>query len=148
MTFLARFFILLSLVVLPAVSFAVVQDVYEDGCVYHNDEDGPEGSDQSGWVCDGQGASDIVVVTGVHRSSFAELVYEDIVPFIDGVLAPFLYAIAFLVFVFGIVRFFFTGGAENREKGQQFALWGLIGFVVLFSLWGMVRLLLDFVFPA
>ncbi len=91
---------------------------------------------------------DRIVITATRHHTFASLVNERIVPLVDGVLMPFLYSIAFLVFIFGIVRFFFFGGEENREKGKQFALWGLIGLVLLFSLWGIVNLLLDTVFPS
>lgn len=80
--------------------------------------------------------------------TFKDLVDGRIVPFIDGILIPFLYAIAFLAFVVGIVKFFFLGGEENRKQGREFALWGIIGFVVLFSLWGLVKILLGAVFPS
>jgi uncharacterized membrane protein YjfL (UPF0719 family) len=76
--------------------------------------------------------------------SFADLVYKNIVPFIDGTLIPLLYVAALLFFLFGVLRFFFSGGEENREKGKQFAIWGIIGFVVMFSVWSLVKLLLDF----
>jgi hypothetical protein len=79
--------------------------------------------------------------------TFAELVYGKIVPFVDLFVVPLLYSVAFVLFVFGIFKFFFTGGEENREKGKQFALWGIIGLVVLFSLWGIVKLLLDSILP-
>ena len=75
--------------------------------------------------------------------SFADLVYKNIVPFIDGTLIPLLYAVALGFFLFGILRFFFSGGEENREKGKKFALWGIIGFVVMFSVWSIVKILLE-----
>jgi len=65
-----------------------------------------------------------------------------IVSFVNGSVVPFIYALAFLAFLIGMVRFFFLGGEEGREKGKQFMLWGVIGFVVMFSVWGIVNLLL------
>lgn len=79
--------------------------------------------------------------------TFADIVNQGIVPFVDGIVIPMLYAFAFLFFLFGIFKFFFTGGEENREKGKQFAIWGIIGLVVLFSVWSMVRLLLTSILP-
>jgi len=76
--------------------------------------------------------------------SFADIVYKQIVPFIDGVLIPLLYAVALFFFLVGLLQFFFLGGEENREKGKKFAIWGIIGFVVMFSVWSLVKLLLDF----
>ena len=66
-----------------------------------------------------------------------------IVHVIDASLVPLLYAIAFLMFLFGVFRFFFTPSEEARAKGKQFVIWGIIGFVVLFSVWGLVKLLLS-----
>lgn len=74
--------------------------------------------------------------------TFASLV-NDLVNFISNSVIPLLFAAAFAFFVFGIFRFFFTGGQENREKGKAFAIWGLVGFVILFSVWGIVRFLLS-----
>lgn len=76
-----------------------------------------------------------------HAASLREL-QEEIVKFVNASIIPLFYTLAFLFFVIGMVRFFFLGGEENREKGRQFMLWSIIGFVVMFSVWGIVRLLL------
>ena len=73
--------------------------------------------------------------------TFAQVV-DKLISFANNSLIPLLFALAFLFFLVGLVRFFFSGGDENREKGRQFVLWGIIGFVVLFSIWGIVNLLL------
>ncbi len=77
--------------------------------------------------------------------SFAQLV-EKLVVLVDSAVIPLLYAFAFIFFLIGMVRFFFMGGEEARKKGKEFMLWGAVGFVVLFSVWGIVRLLLS-LFP-
>ena len=74
--------------------------------------------------------------------TFKELVEGTIVPIVDGAVMPLLYALAFIMFLIGIVRYFFFGGEEAREKGKQLIVWGLVGFAVIFSLWGIVKLLL------
>ena len=74
--------------------------------------------------------------------SFAQFT-EKIVGLVDSAVIPLLYALAFLMFLIGMVRLFFMGGEEARQKGKQFMLWGIIGFVVLFSVWGIVRLFLG-----
>lgn len=75
--------------------------------------------------------------------SFAEIVYQRIVPFVDGALIPLLYALAFLFFLIGVVRFLFSMEEEKRKEGKQFVLWSLIGLFVLFAVWGLVRVLLS-----
>lgn len=77
-----------------------------------------------------------------HAASFKDLT-DDIVEFVNASIIPLFYTLAFLLFIIGMVRFFFLGGEEGREKGRQFMLWGIIGFVVMFSVWGIVRLLLT-----
>jgi len=61
------------------------------------------------------------------------------------VVVPVIFALAFLVFVYGMVKYFILHGGEDtkRAEGRQFILWGLIGLVVLFSVWGFVNLLLS-----
>ena len=54
-----------------------------------------------------------------------------------------LVALGFIFFLIGMVRFFFSESEENREKGRQFALWGIIALVVLFSVWGIVNILVS-----
>ncbi len=77
-----------------------------------------------------------------RAETFADLT-NDLVDFVNKSVVPLIYAIAFLMFVIGIVRFFFLGGDEGREKGKAFMIWGVIGFVVMFSVWGIVNLLLT-----
>lgn len=78
-----------------------------------------------------------------HAASFRELT-NDIVAFVNGSIVPLIYALAFLLFMIGMLRYFFLEqGEEGREKGKQLMLWGIIGFVVMFSVWGIVRLLLS-----
>lgn len=76
-------------------------------------------------------------------STFEEVVNLRIVPFFDHFVIPLLYAVMFLLFMFGMVRYFFTGGEENREKGKQFVLWSLVGMVAVFGIWAVVNLLLS-----
>jgi|GEM_PF-629650 len=86
-------------------------------------------------------------VAFAQEMSFAELVTERIIPFIDGYIIQLLYALAFIFFLYGMVKFFFTGGEANRQKGKQFVVWGLLGLVVLFMVWGLVKVLLTTLFP-
>lgn len=64
---------------------------------------------------------------------------------INLVVVPVIFALAFAVFVWGIFKHFFVhGGEENsREEGRSFIMWGLLGMLVLFSVWGLVNILLT-----
>ena len=66
-----------------------------------------------------------------------------IVDFIDLVILPLLLAVAFIAFVYGIFVHFIAGGddPEKRKEGQNLALYAVIGFVLIISLWGIIGLL-------
>ncbi len=85
-------------------------------------------------------ASLLLLPMAAHAASLKEFT-ASIVTFVNTSVVPLIYAIAFLVFLIGMVRYFFLEqGEEGREKGKQLMLWGIIGFVVMFSVWGIVRL--------
>ncbi len=65
--------------------------------------------------------------------------------FINGTLVPFVFAIAFLVFIWGIAKYFILSGAseEGKEQGRQLMIWGIIGFFVMVAVWGIVNLLVG-----
>lgn len=66
--------------------------------------------------------------------------------FINTTLIPILLAVAFLVFIVGAVRFFLIAGDEyddNKKKGKALMFYGIIAFVLIVSVWGIVRLFAD-----
>jgi hypothetical protein len=63
---------------------------------------------------------------------------------INAVAVPLLFGVAFLIFVIGVFQFFFAqDNADKRKKGVTFIQYGIVGFVLMFSLWGIVALLTD-----
>ena len=65
--------------------------------------------------------------------------------FLTGTIIPFLLVIATLFFVWNVTRYFIIGGAnqEAQEKARSFALWGILAFVFIVSLWGIVMLVVN-----
>lgn len=90
----------------------------------------------------GFGEEEVVVVGQRSSSGFRGLV-EQLVGFIDTAVIPLLFALAFVAILFGTLRYFFFEGEENLQKGRQFLLWGGISFVLMFVVWGVVRLLVE-----
>jgi len=64
---------------------------------------------------------------------------------INYVLVPVLFAVAFIVFLYGIVlKYIFSHGDPDKvSEGHKLLLWGLIGFVVMISLWGLVNVIAN-----
>lgn len=61
---------------------------------------------------------------------------------IDGILVPLLFAISFIVFLYGVAKsYIFSKGSDKAVgEGHQIILWGLIGFAVMISVWGLVNI--------
>lgn len=68
-----------------------------------------------------------------------------IIGLLNTVVVPVIFAFAFAAFIWGVVNYFFLHGGEEakREEGRKFVVWGLIGMVVLFSVWGFVNIVLS-----
>jgi len=66
-----------------------------------------------------------------------------ILMFINNTLIPSLFALAFLFFIINVVRYFIIGGAsdDGRKSAKRLALWGIIAFVLMVSIWGIVNML-------
>lgn len=66
---------------------------------------------------------------------------SSIVTFINGTLVPFVFAISFIVFIWGVFKTFILGGheEEKQKEGKQLMIYAIIGFVVMLGLWGMVN---------
>jgi len=62
---------------------------------------------------------------------------------INGVLVPVLFAVAFIVFLWGAFTTFIlgAGAADVQTKGKSLMLYGLIGFFVMVSIWGLVKIM-------
>ncbi|HEU4677115.1 MAG TPA: hypothetical protein VFS75_00155 [Candidatus Paceibacterota bacterium] len=74
-----------------------------------------------------------------------QTLFTNLIAFTNATLIPFLLAIAFLVFIWNVVRYFIIGGADEgeHEHARSLATWGILAFVVILSLWGIVNLLVD-----
>jgi hypothetical protein len=66
-----------------------------------------------------------------------------IINVINNILVPVIFAVAFIVFVWGAFDAFILGATDEsaKEKGKNLMLWGLIGFFVMVSVWGLVNIL-------
>ncbi len=70
---------------------------------------------------------------------------DTVIGIINTVLVPLIFALAFIVFLYGVFQYFIAGASdeETREKGKSLMIYGLIGFFVMVSVWGLVNLLVG-----
>ncbi|OGI96405.1 hypothetical protein A3I25_00020 [Candidatus Nomurabacteria bacterium RIFCSPLOWO2_02_FULL_42_17] len=57
-------------------------------------------------------------------------------------LIALLFAVALVMFIWGVVEF--TANAGNEEKrttGRQHILWGIVGMIIMISVFGIMRLI-------
>lgn len=66
-----------------------------------------------------------------------------VIDFINNIAVPLVFAMAFIVFIWGVFTYFIRGAAdaEKRQTGTHFMLYGIIGFFVMISVWGLVHIL-------
>jgi hypothetical protein len=64
---------------------------------------------------------------------------------INNIIVPVLFAVAFIVFLWGAFTTFILGaGSEDaKDKGKSLMLYSLIGFFVMVSIWGLVNILVG-----
>ncbi|OGG41636.1 hypothetical protein A2837_00625 [Candidatus Kaiserbacteria bacterium RIFCSPHIGHO2_01_FULL_46_22] len=66
---------------------------------------------------------------------------SDITSFINNVLIPLVFAIALLVFIWGMFQLFINKNAEEAEQGKKLALYAIVAFVLMVSIWGIVNVI-------
>jgi uncharacterized membrane protein YidH (DUF202 family) len=67
----------------------------------------------------------------------------NLLKFANNTLIPFIIGIGFLVFVFGMFRYFIAGGANDEAKasGKSLMIYATLGFVLIIVFWGVINLL-------
>lgn len=73
-----------------------------------------------------------------------------IIPFLarvnDLILNPLIalaFGLSFVYFTYGIVNFLrLEAGDKNRKEAQDAILWGIVGMVIMFSVYGIIRFIL------
>ena len=56
-----------------------------------------------------------------------------------------IFALATVVFGWGIVQYISAGGNDEKLKaGRQHMLWGIIGMAVMMAVWGLAKILANY----
>ena len=78
---------------------------------------------------------------GINTSALSPYT-TGIISIINSLLVPLLFAIAFIVFLYGVAKTYILSRGESKEveEGHKLILWGIIGFVVMISVWALVNL--------
>ena len=64
---------------------------------------------------------------------------------INSILVPTLFALAFIVFLYGIASayIFSNGDPDKVAAGHKFVFWGIVAFAIMISIWGLVNIVAN-----
>ncbi len=67
--------------------------------------------------------------------------FNAILAFINSVLIPLVLGLAFLMFIWGVFKYFILGGAdsEKQAEGKSLMIYAIAGFVIILSFYGLVN---------
>jgi len=72
---------------------------------------------------------------------------QDVLCYITGIInnsiIPLIFALATVMFIWGVVQFFILNADEEKKRaqGKQFMVWGIVALAVMLSVWGLVGIL-------
>lgn len=81
----------------------------------------------------------LLPVTAAAKT-FAEFV-DDVTGGLAKTIVKFIFSLAVMLFLWGIVQYTLNPTTEGKDKGRMFLLWGIIALTVMFSVYGLIRVL-------
>lgn len=124
--------LVLAFLIIPSISFAQL-GADDDIDAYNNFNNNTSSSSSSS------------AASGSCKELDGDSKIQDIFGYLGCVLnlyiIPLIISVGVLFFIYGVVKFMLNSENENeREKGKQFMIWGIIGLTVIVSVWGLVSL--------
>ncbi len=59
-------------------------------------------------------------------------------------LIEFAFIIALVVFLWGVMQFIRGASKEEKRKeGREHMMWGIVGFLIMFGVWGIINILVN-----
>ncbi|MCC2630674.1 MAG: seg [Candidatus Paceibacter sp.] len=63
-------------------------------------------------------------------------------------IIPLLFAIAFLTFIWGIIKYIYAAGPQKLNEGRNYIIYGVIAMTVMVSVWGIAEVLKNTFFES
>ena len=74
----------------------------------------------------------------------AQQIIDGITSYIFQPIASLLFALGFLIFIWGLVEFIANpNNSSVKEKGKKHMVYGILGLLIMTSVWGIVHLIED-----
>ena len=73
------------------------------------------------------------------------LFMSGVLNFINDILLPLILGLAFLMFVWGVFKFFILGGSdeEQQTKGRSLMIYAVAGFVLILAFYGIINVITN-----
>lgn len=85
----------------------------------------------------------IAFAPSIVMAADIQSIVEDIGGIVE-IIIPILMLVAFMVFLWGVVKFIFAGGDEEKRKtAKHYIIYGLIGLFVMVAVWGIIEVVLN-----
>jgi hypothetical protein len=78
-------------------------------------------------------------------TSSIQNVFTNILVLANDTIVPFLFGLAFLLFIINAVKYFVIQGnnEDGREKAKSLAIYSVSAFVFLITFWGIINMFVD-----
>lgn len=87
----------------------------------------------------------VLPVVAAAAGPSLQMTFDTIMFIFNQYLVPLVFGLAFITFIWGVFQFYIFEGqdVEGQKKGHMLMLWGIIGFALMFSVWGIVHIVTD-----
>lgn len=89
--------------------------------------------------------SDFIAYAQVSSDQTLDGILSRIMYYIVNPFIILLFTLATVIFVWGVIKYIKNAGDQTkRAEGQQHMLWGLVGFVIMVGVYGIITILTQF----
>lgn len=85
----------------------------------------------------------LLLIPNITFASFDSF-FSNVVNQIVNPLIGFVFALAVLYFLYGVVKFIMSMDSEGgRDEGKKHMMWGIVGITIMMGVWGIMNLILN-----
>jgi putative Mn2+ efflux pump MntP len=92
----------------------------------------------------------LIIVLCMVPGAVSAVTFSDFMGTFDNVIAgavPIILSLAVITMFWGIAKYMRSAeNSEERAKGRQFIVYAILALFVMFSLWGLVNVIVDSIF--
>lgn len=89
--------------------------------------------------------SDFIAYAQVSHDQTFDGILSRIMYYIVNPFIILLFTLATVIFIWGVIKYIKNAGDQTkRAEGQQHMLWGIVGFVIMVGVYGIINILTQF----